>query len=87
MKDNWILKQRYFALYWGQEVGRIYRKRPNLWKFYVSGKRLAEIDYLVLKPHLDDVDYDTQRALGHATPFMNYSINDLIEAGWLVIEE
>ena len=85
--NNFILRERYFALYWGQEVGKNINKRPNLWSFVVNEKHIGNIHYILLKPYAgDDIDLDQQRALGYATPYMNYSIDDLIETGWLRIE-
>ena len=85
MKDNIMLRLRYFALYWGQEVGRKMKARDS-WKFRVNEIHLSTIDYIVLKPYMEELDLDQQRALGHATPYMNYSLEDLIQAGWLRIE-
>ena len=84
---NILLKERFFALYWGQDVGVNINKRPKEWRFRINEKHIGNIHYVSLKPHLHDVDYDNQRALGHATPYMSYSIKDLEEAGWLRIEE
>lgn len=83
--SNYILQQRYFALYWGQQVGKRYDK-PSHFKYYVLPDGMKQIQYLSLKPYMEDLDIDQQRALGHATPYMNYSINDLMKAGWLHIE-
>ena len=97
--NNLKEKQKFFSLYFNQDV-RHYHFYPDT-SFHVTGlyiDNIIEGDYLLLKTyrrhypkdrHWVTPQYaiDLLREDGYATPYKDLSIQDLLDYGWIKLDE
>lgn len=82
-------RNQFFAQYWGQEVVR-YGETSATWLVdYVAMQ--SENSYLVLRSPSEDAAckclFDSYREQGYAMPFRDWTVEQMINFGWLRLEQ